>query len=104
MSALGFKTRMEPLLAYFLPFTSGVTPADLLIAYLHRYVHDIERLESMIECSTSQYVTVMLSNESLQLVTASDSRVIPKINHSGFDASIVLKQNKFSKKVTSNRI
>ena len=30
-------------------------------------------------------------------------RVVPGIDHSGIDARIVLEQNKFSKKVTSNR-
>ena len=31
------------------------------------------------------------------------NRVFPKIDHSDIDARIVLEQNKFSKKVTSNR-
>ena len=32
-----------------------------------------------------------------------DNRVFPKIDHSDIDARIVLEQNKFSKKTTSNR-
>ena len=32
-----------------------------------------------------------------------DYGVFPKIDHSGIDDRIVLEQNKFSKKVTSNR-
>ena len=31
------------------------------------------------------------------------NRVFPKVDHSGNDARIVLEQNKFSKKITSNR-